>query len=79
MTLREMINNGVVLQGYVKIQCWENVDDLNIYYEGYIDEDGAKEIEEYLDRDITYIFPYVINLGKCVIGAICIELAEKEM
>jgi hypothetical protein len=77
MTLREMIDNGVTFEGYVKIQCWENENNPTIYYEGYINEDGTKAFEEYLDRDVRYIFPYVINVGKCVIGAICIEIEEE--
>ena len=78
MTLREMINNGVTFEGYVKIQCWEDRDNPTVYYEGYINEDSTKAFEEYLDRDVCYIFPYTTYVRKCGIGAICIELAEEE-
>ena len=33
MTLRDMINNGVILQGLIKIQCWGKEDYPEIYYE----------------------------------------------
>lgn len=42
-----------------------------IYYEGF--GNGDTELEEYMDREIAYIFPY--NPNPCVAG-ICIELAE---
>ena len=80
MTIRDMINNGITLQGRVKIQCWTTEDYPEVYYEGNIDLDGTKEIEEYLDRRISYIFPYVVNVGHrnpVWIGAICIEIEEK--
>ncbi len=80
MTIRDMINNGVTLQGHVKIQCWGPLDFPDIFYEGNIEEDGFNKIEKYLDRDIKYIFPYVINIGQrnpVWHGAICIEIEEE--
>jgi len=82
MTLRDLINDGVTIQGNIKLQCW--VDEINpdIYYEGDIGTDGFHEIpEKYWDREITYIFPYVVNVGVRVptwVGAICIELEGEE-
>jgi len=78
MTLRDMINNGITLQGRVKLQRWECDSYPTVYYEGNIDEDPTSEFEEYLDREIDYVYPYVVNIGKVWIGAICVELAEEE-
>lgn len=81
MTLSAFLNSGIELQGEKKIQCWENDNDPTIYYEGT----GMDIPEEYMDREITYIFPYMIRCGSpyntsaiCIAG-ICIELAEEEI
>lgn len=71
MTLREFLESGIVLEGLRKIQCWENEDAPTIYYEGF--GNGDTELEEYMDREIAYIFPY--NSSPYRLG-ICIELAE---
>lgn len=69
MTLRELLESGIVIEGYRKIQCWENENSPTIYYEG----SNEGDLEEYMDREISYIFPY--NPTPCMAG-ICIELAE---
>ena len=69
MTLRELFESGMVIEGYRKIQCWEDENSPTIYYEG--SEYG--DIKEYLDREIAYMFPYNPIPGE---AAICIELAE---
>ena len=68
MTLRKLWESGIVIEGYRKIQCWEDEDNPNIYYEGT----NADVPEEYMDREIAYIFPYDTGSSP----AICIELAE---
>ena len=78
MTLKEFLESGIVLEGLIKIQCWENEDVPTIYYEGfsiyYEGFYGANTaLEECMDREITYIFPY--NPTPFEPG-ICIELAE---
>ncbi len=70
MTLRKLFNSGITIEGYRKIQCWESEDNPTVYYEGDLEGD----IEEYFDREISYIFPY--NPTPCNAG-ICIELAEE--
>lgn len=77
MTIRDLINNGVTIQGHLKIQCWGPLDFPDIFYEGNIEIDGFNKIEKYLDRDINYIFPYAIKIGNVSIGAICIEIEEE--
>ncbi len=70
MTLGEFLESGIVLEGYRKIQCWENEDNPTIYHEGT----DVGDLEEYMDREIAYIFPY--NPTPYEAG-ICIELAEE--
>ena len=77
MTLRNMIDNGINIQGLIKIQSWGDKDYPEVYYEGNIEIDGMEAIEKYLDRDIQYIFPYVVKIGIVSVGAICIEIAEE--
>lgn len=75
MTLRDMIENGITIEGYVKVQCWEDMDNPTIYWEGYANEGIKKNLHDYLDREICYIFSYNTSPN---IAAICIELAEEE-
>lgn len=70
MTLGEIFNSGMVIEGYRKIQCWEDEDAPTIYHEGT----DAGDIENFEDREISYIFPYCPT--PCEAG-ICIELAEE--
>lgn len=70
MTLRDLFESGIVIEGYRKIQCWDNEDSPVIYHEGY--DEG--NIEELMDRKIAYMFPYNPSPNS---AAICIELAEE--
>lgn len=69
MTLGELLESGIVIEGYRKVQCWENEDYPTIYHEGI----DVGDLEEYIDREIAYMFPY--NPTPYEAG-ICIELAE---
>ena len=69
MTLRELLESGIIIEGYRKIQCWENEDHPTIYYEG----NNCGDLEKYFDRKISYIFSYNSTPNE---AAICIELAE---
>jgi hypothetical protein len=68
MTLRDFVESGIELDGYRKVQCWQDETSPTIYYEGY----GFDVSKEYMDRNITYIFPYERSFGDGL--AICIEL-----
>ena len=75
MTLRDILDQCVTVEGWIKVQCWKNdkpVDKPVICYEGYGLNHSA--IEKYLDRDIIYIFPYMVTNNE---AAICIELEEE--
>ena len=78
MTIRDMIDAGIVTQGQITIQCWETDDYPEIYYEGNIEFDGTKAISEWLDREIEYIYPYVVCIRRVPVGAICIEVKVEE-
>lgn len=69
MKLRDLFESGIVVEGYRKIQCWEDEDNPTIYHEGYHEGD----LEKYMDREIAYIFPYNPAPNE---AAVCIELAE---
>ena len=72
MTLRDLVEGGVTLEGPVLIQCWVRETDPDIYWEGNA-EDGLLngELEPYMDRNIQYVFPFTPSPDK---AAICIEL-----
>ena len=67
MTL-EKFKNEINLEGYIKVQCWEDEDYPTVYYEGH----GWGDLKEYLNREVAYVFPYKAEHNV----AICIELAE---
>ena len=71
LTIREITEQIIEFQGYVKVQGITDYDEVIIYYEG----EGTYGIpEEHLDREITYIYPY--DNGEQ--AAICIELKVEE-
>jgi len=52
LTLRNLREAGIEIEGYKKVQCWEDEDNPTIYYEGYKLYDMN---EKYLDRNVRYI------------------------
>lgn len=73
MTLRELIERGIEIEGYRKIQCWETEDNPTIYHEGY---DFHPSLEQYMDWEVRYMFPYMVSI--CEAG-VCIELIEPDV
>jgi hypothetical protein len=67
MTLRDLLEN-VTVQGCVRIQSCGSGYKASIYYDGNAD-DIWKKIEEYGDKELTYIFPLDGD-------RICIEVEE---
>lgn len=72
MTLRDMLDAGINFEGWIKIQTWDDMDNPDIHYEGYGVE--KKQLEDYLDREVIYIFPYNTSPNE---AAICIELTKE--
>ena len=72
MTLCDLLDQ-IALEGWHKIQCWEDVDEPNIYYEGY--DFPPKIMKKYGNRKIRYIFPYMVSN---IEAAITIELEEED-
>lgn len=56
MTLKEMAEAGIEFEGYIKVQCWEDEDNPEVYYEG---NDFRQIPEKYLGRTVRFIFPYM--------------------
>lgn len=69
MTLGELFESGIVIQGYRIIQCWETEDGPTIYYQG----ETHGDIEPLYDREISYMFPFQSATNG---PGICIELKE---
>lgn len=70
LTLRNLRDAGIEIEGYKKVQCWEDEDNPTIYHEGF---NFYGMDEKYLDRNVRYIFPY--NDGE--VPGITIELEEE--
>lgn len=72
MTLRELLNSGIIIEGFRKVQCWETEDNPTVYYEGT--DSGEDELAEYMERKVTYLFS--ITNGDNI-PCIVIELSEE--
>ena len=72
MTLYDLLDQNT-LEGWHKIQCWEDTDEPNIYYMG--DDFPPKIMKKYGNRKIRYIFPYMASNYK---AGITIELEEED-
>ena len=55
MKLRELLESGIIIEGYRIVQCWETEDCPTIYFEGA--DSGEVELEKYMEREVAYIFP----------------------
>lgn len=77
MTLGELFNNTNI-EGNVKVQCWED-ESPTVYYEDFSCGCALpKDLAEYEDREVAYIFPYTFYHKNVLLGGICIELATEE-
>ena len=65
MTIRDFLKDSTIVEGYLKIQSWEDETTPIIYTEGYnVDLSGI------MDKEIAYIFPYDNGTEPCI----CIEI-----
>ena len=69
MTLGDLFESGIVIEGYRVIQCWEHEHRPTVYHSG---EDHG-DIEHLYDREISYMFPFQYAPE---IPGLCIELKE---
>ena len=73
MTLRDLFYQ-INIEGWHKIQCWEDTDNPNVYYEGYDPYPGVL-LNKYGNRKVRYIFPHTVNDHE---AGITIELEEED-
>lgn len=64
MTIRDMLEDGIEIEGTVKVQSWENGDYPTIHFENDSYEFDIDEDDNYLDREIVGMFPYMIDIGE---------------
>ena len=64
MTVRDFLKDSTIVEGYIKIQSWED-DKPIIYTEGY-----NINLRGIMDKEIAYIFPYHNGNEACI----CIEI-----
>ena len=55
LTLRDLLESGIEIEGYKKVQCWEDEDDPTIYHEGFNFYGMDKK---YLDKNVRNNFTY---------------------
>lgn len=70
MTIRDFLKNSTIVEGYLKIQCWEGNENYpTVYTEGY-----SVDLKGIMDKEIMYIFPYNNGTEPCI----CIEIENDD-
>ena len=72
MTIRDLLDSGVTIQGYTEIKC---VEEKKEYYHGDFAFVCDFDSNDFLDREITFIYPVMYDND---MPGICIEIAEVE-
>lgn len=77
MTLRDLLNDGVEIQGRVLVQCVHEDDTETLYDGDYIYCDG-----DFLDREVTFIYSNVYPIAgwdthPMYVSKLIIEVEEK--
>lgn len=83
MTIQDLLDQGICIEGSVKITSWDYEEEgENIHYDG---QDIREVPQEFRNRDIRYIFPFSKTIGYLPNGAcqtvagICIEVEAEEV
>ena len=82
MTIQDLLDQGICIEGSVKITSWDYEEEgENVHYDG---QDIREVPQEFRNRDIRYIFPFCktvtgvrVNHPVTVAG-ICIEVEAEE-
>lgn len=73
MTIRDMLDQGIEIEGTVKIQCYNyETNTIDILYEN--ESNDWDEEDEFLDMEVTGMFPYMLHLYGVDVAGICIEV-----
>lgn len=73
MTIRDILGQGIEIEGTVKIQCYNSdTNTIDILYEN--EANDWDEEDEFLDIEIKCMFPYTFEMCGELISGICIEL-----
>lgn len=81
MTIRDLLDNGIEIQGALRICSWDdNEDDYTMYYESTDSEHTLNG--DYLDKEITYMYTTdtykSIEEDRIEVPILVIEVAESE-
>ena len=69
MKLRDFASGDFIVEGWRKVQYWDEHDECHIVKEGY----DWMNLNEYRDWEVTYVFPFETGGGRL---GICIEIME---
>lgn len=67
MTIKDFLKDSTIVEGYIKIQSWDDNNNPTIYTEGY-----NINLRGLMDKEIAYIFPYHNGNEACI----CIEISN---
>ena len=75
ITLRDMLEQGIQLQGNVKVQTYHHdKDEIEILYVGEGENIFTSDEFSFIDMEVGYIFPDKFIDGTECVDGVCIEL-----
>ena len=61
MSIRDLLDAGIRIQGAYRIETWNDDDDCEIFAEGSMFEDEVGDInDDILEKEIKYMYPTLI-------------------
>lgn len=69
MTLNDIFESGICVQGAIKVQCWESEVEPTVYYDGFAAIFYPEEYDSIMNREVSYMF--------AVDNTFCIEVCEE--
>ena len=82
MTIQDLLDQGICIEGSVKITSWDYEEEgQNVHYDG---QDIREVSQEFCNRGIRYIFPFckvaagVHPAHPVTLAGICIEVEAEE-
>jgi len=77
ITIRDMLDQGIEIEGTVKIQHYNyDTNTIDILYEN--EANDWDEEDEFLDMEVTGMFPYMLHLCGVDVAGVCIEVTVTE-
>lgn len=79
ITMRDLLEQGVEIQGNVKVQTYHHdKEEIEILYVGEGENIYETEEESFIDMEIGFIFPDRFEMGGGFVNGVCFEVRKVE-